>query len=139
MRKGTQELLNRLKETDDIQKHLDENDSEIIKETLQGYLNGMLQIKGMKAGDVATLSGQGEYVYKVFQGKRKASRDILIAVSVGMALTVAETQLLLRIAQTAQLDPRNRKDSVIIYALNSNLSIDKVNEVLYDVGESTLN
>ena len=139
MRKSTQELLNRLRETADIQKHLDENDSEIIKETLHGYLNGMLQIKGIKAGDVAALSGQGEYVYKVFQGKRKASRDILVAISIGMALTVAETQLLLRIAQTAQLDPRNRKDSVIIYALNSNLSIDKVNEVLYDVGESTLN
>ncbi|MEA4896787.1 MAG: hypothetical protein VB067_11785 [Christensenellaceae bacterium] len=78
------------------------------------------------------------YVYKVFAGKRKASRDILLAIALGMGLTLAEAQLLLRIAQTAQLDPRNRRDSVIIYALDRALTAEKANEVLYDVKEATL-
>jgi len=138
MQKSTQELLHRLKETDDIQIYLDENNGEIIKETIQGYINGLLEIKRLKLSDVAARSGQGDYVYKVFGGKRKASRDILLAVSVGMGLTLAETQLLLRIAQTAQLDPRNRRDSVIIYALHNNMAVVKANEILYDIGEVSL-
>lgn len=138
MEKSTQELLHGLKETNDIQKYLDENSNEIIKETPQGYLNGLLQIKGLKASDVAVLSGQGDYVYKVFGGKRKASRDILLAVAVGMGLTVAETQLLLRIARIAQLDLRNRRDSVMLYALNNTLAVEQLNEILFDVKESTL-
>ncbi len=138
MLKSTQELLHHLKETDDIQKFLEEHSGELITETPQSFLSGVLQTKGLKAADVAALSGQGDYVYKVFQGKRAASRNILLAISLGMGLSLAETQLLLRIAQAAQLDPRNRRDSVIIYALNQSLPVGKTNEILYDVAEATL-
>lgn len=127
-----------MEEVDDILKYLDENSSEIINETPGGYLNGLLEIKGQKVADVAMRSERGDYVYKVFQGERKASRDILIAIAIGMSLTVSETQLLLRIAQTAQLDPRNRHDSVMIYALNNSLSVQKTNDILYDIDEMTL-
>ena len=129
--------MHRLSEVDDLQAFLDENADEILNETTEGYLNGLLQIKGLKAADAAQRSGQGDYVYKVLQGTRKAGRNILIAIAVGVGLTVPETQLLLRIAQTAQLDPRNRRDSVVIYALNNTLAIEKTNEILYDLDENT--
>ena len=138
MQKSTQELLHRLKEADDIQKYLDENTQEFIQETPESYLSGLLSMKSLKPADVARLSGQGDYVYKVFKGERKAGRDILLAISIGMRLRLHEAQLLLRIAGTAQLDPRNRKDSVLIYALNNALTIEKTNEVLYDIEEMTL-
>ena len=138
MQKSTQELLHHLKVVDDINKYLDENTQEFIAETPQSYLSGLLSIKGLKAADAARLSGQGDYVYKVFRGERKASRDILLAISIGMGLATHEAQLLLRIAGSAQLDPRNRKDSVLIYALNNALTIEKTNEILYDIEEMTL-
>lgn len=138
MQKNTQELLHRLKEIDDIQRYLNENNSEIINETPQNYLNRLLYLKGLSVADVAQRSGQGDYVYKVFQGRRKASRNILLAIAVGMGLNFSETQLLMRITQTAQLDPRNRRDSVIIYALNNALTAEKTNDILFDVNELTL-
>ena len=141
MQKSTQELLHRLKEAkeaDDIQKYLDDNTQEFIQETPESYLSGLMSMKRLKPADVARLSGQGDYVYKVFKGERKASRDILIAISIGMGLAIFEAQLLLRIAKAAQLDPRNRKDSVLIYALNNALTIEKTNEILYDSEEMTL-
>lgn len=138
MQKSTQELMNKLKEVDDIQAFLDEHEQDLLKETTEGYLNGLLNEKGLRAADVAQRSGQGDYVYKVFQGKRKASRNILLAIAVGMNLTVSETQMLLRIAQTAQLDPRNRRDSVLIYALSNNATTESINDILYEVGEITL-
>jgi len=91
-----------------------------------------------KTADVAQRFGQGDYVYKVFQGTRKASRDILLAIAIGMSLTVSETQMLLRIAQAAQLDPRNRRDSVMIYALNNNTTIESTNDILFDIDGNTL-
>ena len=127
-----------MEKTDDIQKYLDEYCEEIIHETTEGYLNGMLEFKGQKVADVALRSERGDYVYKVFQGKRKASRDILLAIAIGMGLTVLESQLLMRIAQVAQLDPRNRRDSVIIYTLSNGLTVQKTNNILYDVDEPTL-
>jgi len=138
MLKTTQELLHHLKDTDDIQKYLDANSGELINETTENYLAGLLETKRLKISDVARLSGQGDYVYKVFGGSRKASRDILLAISVGMNLSLPEAQLLLRVAREVQLDPRNRRDSVVIYALGNSLAIDKANEVLYDTGEATL-
>lgn len=137
MEKSTQELLHRIRETHDIQSFLDENENELLLETVHGCLTGFLAEKDMKAADVAHNSGQGDYVYKVFQGKRKASRDILLAIAIGMGLSLAETQFLLRIAQSARLDPRNRRDSVIIYALNNTLSIEQANDILSDVDELT--
>ena len=138
MQKSTQELMHRLKEADDIHVFLEENKCELLKETVQGYLGGLLGERGLKTADVAERSGQGDYVYKVFQGTRKASRNILLSISIGMSLSVPETQMLLRIAQIAQLDPRNRSDSIVIYALENGIGINKVNDILYDMGEVTL-
>jgi len=138
MQKSTQELMHRLKEADDILVFLDENEQELLKETTQGYLGGLLDEKNLNTADVMHRSGQSDYVYKVFQGTRKASRNILLAIAIGMSLTVLETQMLMRIAQTAQLDPRNRRDSVIIYALNNNSTIETLNDVLFDIDECAL-
>jgi len=138
MQKSTQELMHRLKRADNIQEFLDENEKELLQETIHGFLIGLLTEKGIRVAEVAYRSGQGDYVYKVFQGKRKASRDILLAIAIGMKLTIHETQLLLRIAQTAQLDPRNRRDSVLIYALNNGMTIETINNILFDVEEATL-
>lgn len=138
MQKTTQELLNQLRTADDIEAFLDEHANELLSETPQNYLNGLLQEKGLKTAEVATRSGQGDYVYKVFAGTRRASRDILLAMAFGMGLSLAETQMLLRISRKARLDPRNRRDSVFIYALENSLTADKANEILFDVEESTL-
>lgn len=117
--------------------YLDENENELINETTQSYLTKLIEEKQLKVADVAQKSAQGDYVYKVFQGARKPSRDILIAIAFGMSLGLEETQRLLRIAGVARLDPRNRRDSVVIYAVSKNLRIEDLNDILYDFSEAT--
>jgi hypothetical protein len=99
------------------------------------YLDSLVARKSIKISEVAERSGQGDYVYKVFQGSRKASRDILLAIAFGMSLTLDETQTLLRVAGNAQLDPRSRRDSVIIYGLCKKMKITEVCEILYELKE----
>ncbi|MDL2298773.1 hypothetical protein LJC40_06475 [Synergistaceae bacterium OttesenSCG-928-D05] len=137
MKKLTQELLNEIAAAKEMGVYLDENENELINETTQSYLTKLIEEKQLKVADVVQKSAQGDYVYKVFQGARKPSRDILIAIAFGMSLGLEETQRLLRIAGVARLDPRNRRDSVVIYAVSKNLRIEDLNDILYDFSEAT--
>jgi hypothetical protein len=135
VKKSTDELLNKIKETTDIEHFMKENEADFISTTVPEYLDSLVARKNIKISEVAERSGQGDYVYKVFQGSRKASRDILLAIAFGMSLTLDETQTLLRVAGNAQLDPRSRRDSVIIYGLCKKMKITEVCEILYELKE----
>lgn len=134
----TTELLNRLKQAEDINGFIEENSGEFMETSFVDFLNEMLVCKNTSVADVMKGSGQSDYVYKIFRGERKPSRDIVIAVAVGMGLDADEAQLLLRIAKLARLDPRDKRDSVIIYGLKERLDIGRVNDILYDLNEATL-
>ena len=92
----------------------------------------------MSLAQVANQSGQGEYVYKVFRGERRPSRDVVLAIAFGMQLCVEETQLLLRISKLAVLDPRDKRDSVILYSLKERHTVAQANDLLYEMHEQTL-
>ncbi len=134
----TTELLNRLKQAEDINGFIEENSGEFMETSFVDFLNEMLVCKNTSVADVMKGSGQSDYVYKIFRGERKPSRDIVIAVAVGMGLDADEAQLLLRIAKLARLDPRDKRDSVIIYGLKEKLDIGRINDILYDLNEATL-
>ena len=68
MKTITQELLDGLKNADDIKTFLDLHEQDFLSQ-------------------VAKNSGIGEYVYKIFNGERNAKRDTLVAISFGMHLT----------------------------------------------------
>ena len=138
MKVNTTQLLNDLCQAKDIKAFLAEKDGEFLSVSLCELLNELAARYDMSVAEVARRSGQGEYVYKVFQGKRNPSRDILFAVAVGMGLTLAETQMLLRVAKLAAPDPRDKRDSVMIYAINEKLGVDALNELLYELQEKTL-
>lgn len=135
---STTELLNRLKKTDDFAKFIEDNKNEFNDLSCTELLNEMLADKKTSLAKVAKASGQGDYVYKVFQGKRKPSRDIVIAIAVGMELSLDETQLLLRISKLAALDPRDKRDSAILYSLENQLDINRLNDLLFELNEATL-
>ena len=55
-----------------------------------------------------------------------------------MGLELAEAQHLLRISHCAQLDPRNSRDSVIIYGLHRKQSTTEINLLLENHKEELL-
>jgi len=134
----TGELINKLSKSKDIHHFLAEYENEFFDLQAMDFLNQMLTVKKMSVAEVSKKSGQGEYVYKVFRGERKASRDILIAISVGMQLELNEAQLLLRLSKVAVLDPRDKRDSIILYSLKEKLEISSLNDLLFELGEVTL-
>ncbi len=135
----TEDLLNRLKNTNDIQEFLKSHENEFIKETPVSFLNYMIKSKNVTVSHIAKASGVGEYVYKIFNNERKPSRDVLLAIALGLGLSLEETQLLLRISKFAILDSRDKRDSVIIYGLVNSLTVFKVDDLLADNNFITIN
>lgn len=135
---STTELLNRLTKSDDVKQFIDKYENEFLELSFTEFLNELLVKNDLSLSTVVKRSGQSDYVYKVFRGERKPSRDITLAIAIGMSLTLDETQLLLRVAKLAALDPRDKRDSVIIYGLNEKLEIVQINDLLYELNEATL-
>ena len=135
---STTELLNQLTKADDVKQFIDKYKSEFLALTCTEFLNELLVKNDLSLSAVVKRSGQSDYVYKVFRGERKPSRDIMISIAVGMCLTLNEAQLLLRIAKLAALDPRDKRDSVIIYGINERLDAAEINDLLYELNEATL-
>lgn len=134
----TKELINNLQADTNLDEYFSVYEKEFYNATGKDILNELLVIRNLRVGDVAKKSGQGEYVYKVFNGERKPSRDILISISVGMQLTLEETQLLLRVMKYAVLDPRDKRDSIIIFGIKSGYDICRLNDLLNERNENEL-
>lgn len=135
MAKVTEELLNQITQTANLENYITQHEAEFEKETVASFLDKMIAKKQLRIADIAVRSGKGDYVYKVIQGTRSATRDILLAIAIGMQLEIEETQSLLKIAGTATLNPRNRRDSIVIYGIANKLKITEICEILYDFKE----
>lgn len=134
----TKELLNRLVNETDINAFFSENEGEFIVLDFKTFINDVLAQKDLKLADVVRRSGQGEYVYKVFNGVRKPSRNIVIGIAIGMRLTLNETQFLLRLSKQAALDPRDKRDSVLIFGIKSGYDFEEMTSLLKEMNQELL-
>lgn len=138
MKISTGKLMDRLKKTSNLSGFLDRYQDNMITQTVGEYLRAVMEEKGMKAAELVRSTQMGNYVYRVLNDERNVSRNTLITIALGLSMTLEETQTLLRIGQHARLDPRFHRDAAIIYALTSQMDIAKCNDLLYEIGETTL-
>ena len=141
MQKSTTELLNELKNFDSFKEYEKINKNSMINKTLSQYLCDLLEEKHLKKSDVIRKGELNEsYAYQMFSGvKSTPSKDKLICLSIGMDLSVDETNSLLKLAGLSPLYPRIKRDSIIIINMNNKNSVVEINEELYNEGEETLN
>lgn len=141
MQKSTTELLNELKNFDSFKEYEKINKNSMINKTLSQYLCDLLEEKHLKKSDVIRKGELNEsYAYLMFSGvKSTPSKDKLICLSIGMDLSVDETNSLLKLAGLSPLYPRIKRDSIIIINMNNKKSVVEINEELYNEGEETLN
>lgn len=138
--KTTEELKNELKTASNIRDYLSKNKENLLAEGLPEHLEKLLSQKGLRKSDVIRGSLLGKaYVYKIFCGEKKPSRDKLLAIAFGLGLTDQETQAMLRLSGNRELYPRDERDAVILFALQRSQSILEANELLDTQGLAILN
>ena len=140
MPKDTDELEHELKDAGGLEGFLAENEGSLRRYTLREYLSLLLAEKGLNKNDVIKKSGlERLYGYHIFAGRRKKpSREKMLALAFAMQLSPEETQRLLYYAGDAPLYVRNRRDSVIWYALNRHLNVIETNILLEEMNEQPI-
>ena len=133
--KTTEELKHEIKAATDIEDYLRENKKNMLDCSLPRYLEELLAQKGLSRAQVVRDSLLDRaYVYQIFSGEKNPSRDKLLALAFGLALTGDETQRMLKISCNRELYARDTRDALILFALERGNTILEVNESLYDHG-----
>ena len=139
LEKDTEQLMNQIKAADNFEKLFEEHQPYLINEEIKDYLAKMLQEKKLKkisvirAAEISEVTG-----YQYFDGKRKPSREKVLALAIGFGLTVEETNELLKKTGYAQLYPKHHWDAILIFGISHNFSIMEMNERLFEAGFLTL-
>lgn len=137
--KTTEELNHEIKAATDIEDYLLENRENMLDCSLPRYLEDLLAQKGIsRAQAVRDSLLDRSYAYQIFSGEKTPSRDKLLALAFGMALTGDEAQRMLKISCNRELYARDRRDALILFALQQKQTIMEVNESLYDHGFAVL-
>ena len=120
MQKTTDQLMNEIQNSHEIEKFLENNNGEFTEEPLCDHLEHLLKEKKLQNSKVVARSGLNRiYGYQILSGKRVPSRDKLIALCFGMMLDIDETDDLLKYAGYNPLYARNKRDSIIIFAISN--------------------
>lgn len=133
----TEELLNELLSSPDLNSFLlSANPS---RRSLAEYLQQLLDEKGLERSKVVREAGLNDtFGYQIFKGTRKASRDKVLQLAFAMQLGLRETDRLLQAAGANELYCKNRRDAIIIFAVQKGYTLQKVNEEVYRLGEETI-
>ena len=138
----TQELLGSLKSLDkekELQRYLDNLQTNGYPATFAGYYDYMLKKKDLVKKDVVAASLLDRvYAYQIISGIRNAGRDKIFALCLAAGFNLEETQRALEIAKEGVLYAKNSRDSIIIYAINNKIDVMHTNFLLEKYKEKIL-
>ena len=133
----TEEVLQELLDAPSLDEFIDAHPFPVV--TLPEFLERMLEKKGLKRSRVVRMADLNEtFGYQIFTGARNPSRDKVLQIAFAMALSLRETNRALMAAGASSLDPKCRRDAIIIFCIDQGCSLQKVNEELYRLGEDTV-
>ena len=133
----TEELLNELLSSPDPNSFL--SSANPSRRSLAEYLQQLLDEKGLERSKVVREAGLNDtFGYQIFKGTRKASRDKVLQLAFAMHLDLRETDRLLQAAGANELYCKNRRDAIIIFAVQKGYTLQKANEELYRFWEETI-
>lgn len=128
---STEELNHQIEEATNIEDFLNANREYMLSGSLSQHLTALLVEKKIRKADVVRGSLLDRaYVYQIFSGERRPSRDKLLALSFGLRLTADETQKLMKLSGNRELYARDQRDAVILFALRHHKTIMGTNELL---------
>ncbi len=138
-RKPTEELLEKLTKTKQLDDYLKENKEFMVDSSLCELLNQLLKEKNCSKIEAIKGAELNEiYGYQIFSGKRIPSRDKLICIAIGIKLSLEETQTLLKSAGFAPLYPKHERDSILIFGIQGKNTVPQINMMLYERNQETI-
>lgn len=137
-KKSTHDLLEDMKRTRDYDSFCEVNKGEFAQEgqmKIGRALSALLEEKGIEKRVAVKRSGlMDKYAYQIFSDTKHPSRDKVLALCIGMQLSVERVQELLRVTGYPLLYPRIKRDSIIMYGMENGYDIISINNELMEYG-----
>jgi len=137
--KSTDDLQQELMGSLNLNTFLSENQKHFSAESVPDILNRLFEKRELSKAALAKQSGMSEiYLHQIFAGRRNPTRSRLICLCYGLNATLDETQELLKLCGLAQLYPKIKRDSIIMYGIVHGVSLFEINDKLFTEDEETL-
>ena len=129
--KTTANLMEELLQARRLADYLDNNGAQLLETTLPQELEKLMKEAGVSRGDIAVRSGLSRvYIYQIFSGQKTPSRDSLLRICFALSMDVQQISGLSRHTGYPDLYPRDRRDSVIIFAASRHKTLLELEEML---------
>lgn len=137
--KNTDDLQQELMGSLNLNAFLSDNQEHFSTESVHEILNRLFEKRELSKAALAKQSGMSEiYLHQIFAGRRNPTRSRLICLCYGLNATLEETQELLKLCGLAQLYPKIKRDSIIMYGIVHGVSLFEINDKLFAEDEETL-
>lgn len=139
MPKDTSKILEELALSPDFQTFYEENQDQMVTESLSDMLQTLMQQKNLSKSVVVRCSELSEvYAYQIFSGLRVPERKKLLSLAAAMELSASEVQQLLKCAGYPPLYAKRPFDSIVLYGFHKKLTVPEINELLNKYEQETL-
>ncbi len=137
--KTTDDLTQELMEQADLDRYITENEAYFAETDLTSVLTRLYKKCGLSKAELARRAGMSEvYLYQVFSGRRRPSRDRLLCLCIGLESGLEEANLLLKEMGYAPIYPRLKRDAIISHGLLHRTPLAEINDKLFSENEKTL-
>lgn len=135
----TGSLMQRIIKTTSLSRFFEQNKQHLKETSLASYLNALCQEQGLSVSQaIGNADIDRSYGYQIFRGLRIPSRDKLLQLSLGMGLSIEQTQCLMRAGGQSALYPRLKRDAAILYCIQHRYTVLDTQDVLDQYGLSRL-
>ena len=132
------EILNRAQTDEALQRYVSDT-AGFTGVTFVDYFNSLLEKNGMGKAELVAKTGiERTYLYQLLNGTRQPSRDYILALCIGAGLSLEQTTRCLELLSEGVLYAKNARDAIIIYSINRGYSVNKTNELLFDMEKEPL-
>lgn len=137
--KSTSDLNQELMSQPNLDQYIIENETYFSDADIAGLLAGLYETCSLSKAELARRAGMSEvYLYQVFAGRRKPSRDRLLCLCIGMDAGLEAVQQLLKRVGYAPIYPKLKRDAIISHGMIHRTPLSEINEKLFLQNEKTL-
>ena len=140
MAKTTTELLKELKrQSCSLPDYLSNYKDTFVNEDVKTFWENIIESKNYSKSNIINKADFSYcYFYEVINGRKAPTKDKVVRLALAMKMTVDECQQALKVSGRSSLHPKNRRDSILIYAIEKQMTVIQCNNLLGDNGEDEL-
>lgn len=133
--KNTDDLKQDLMQTPSLDDFLSSNQDSFRSEPFSKVLQDLFLKCSISKAELSRQAGvSSAYIHQLFAGSRTPSRDKILCICSALEASLDDTQRMLHSCGHAELYPKDKRDSIIIYGLLHHLPIHRINDDLFDNG-----